>query len=234
MDSGDTHSGGPCNLTLRDITNTEGKGYHPLSEEQALSGINDVSDRKRKRPLYQAPSIYDKGKNEVIHATKAYETCRNVKGKALSLNAKQYDSQYSKENCESQGGRLVDKLSLRGASSGQTPRSNIEANDSLIGPLASSSNEDEDISTESDEPKETFGLDEQFLRHSVHPINDHEAAFSDRTSSDCSLVSKKKGDVGKTSAHDKFQNISLCGSCPCSSCIKGKPQVPWFIFLFVE
>ncbi|XP_020579538.1 uncharacterized protein LOC110024109 [Phalaenopsis equestris] len=211
MDSVDPHNEAPCNLTLRDITNTE----------QAPSVINDASDRKRKRPLYQSQNIYDKDNAEIFHPPKAYEACRNVKGKAPFSNAEKYVSKSIKGNVESQRERPpLEKLCLRGASSAQITRLNSEADDSSIGPVASSSNEDEDLSTESDEPKQTFGLDEQLLRNPVYPIKDHEMpAFSDRTSLDSSFLSQQKADFRETLAYERLQNISLCGSCPCFSCI---------------
>lgn len=223
MDSGHSQSGVPCSHAFRDITNTEGRESCSLAEEESLTGISGENDRKRRRTCYEGPWNHDKGKNDVIHLPKEFEACKHVKSITRSfMNPKSYYSQFSTGNTESQGECLVDKLTSRNSSSGQLCRSKKEADNSSIGHMPSLNSEAEDISTESDELKETFGLDaEQLMRYPVHPIKDHkDPAFSCHSSLGWSFPNKNQADAGERLTDEKSKYISMCGSCPCSSCTK--------------
>ncbi|KAK8948201.1 hypothetical protein KSP40_PGU007394 [Platanthera guangdongensis] len=222
MDSENSQSGVPCNHAFRDITNTEGREPCLLAEE-ALTGISGENDKKRRRTFYEGPWNHNKGKNEVVHPPKDFEACKHAKSITLSfMNPKSDDSQSSRGNTESQGECLIDKLTWRDSSSGQLSRLKKEADKSSIGHVPSLNSEADDISTESDELKETFGLDaEQFMRYPVHLIKDYkEPAFSCHSSLGWSLPSKNKSDAGERLTDEKSTYISMCGTCPCSSCTK--------------
>ncbi|PKA60493.1 hypothetical protein AXF42_Ash017899 [Apostasia shenzhenica] len=217
MDIGDFHSGVAQNQALNDLTNSNGKRTRLRTMEQSIHGNCDEKvPEKRKRFSHGRLGRCDQRKEENFRSTKPHET----KGKALSFMNANPSNLLGKGYDEPKGPVQIDSISFQGCSSDQENRLKYEADDDSSTVLAPQYNsEADDSSTESDKHKDNYPMtDGAIVGKPFSSPEQNQPAFS-MCNIDTLTLTKNAADNDNLT-YAKSQYISLCGSCPCSSCVK--------------